>query len=336
MGGGGDLTVGIVVPAYDVERWIGETLRSIQDQTFGDWCCVVVDDGSHDRTAEVVRAVAADDPRIRLVRQPNGGLPAALNTGLAALPTCGYAAFIDGDDVWLPQALETLVAALDRRQDAVGAYGLAEYIDEEGEPLHPGLHPERQRWRREIRGRRLVRQPVAADATFATMAVVGPIWPPAVALHRMEAVRAVGGFDTFHRAVGDWDLYLRLSRSGPYVAVDEQVAGYRRRGANMTCHHDDIMFECDQVRRRAWESADNTADQRRDVLWAWRRLEARQVLVLGRHAVRSCSRRCWSSAAEAAVGVLICSGLCLRTSPPPAKRRRTRWTRPDDHLAVPL
>ena len=54
--------VGIVIAALNAEPYIGETLQSIRDQTFEDWQCVVVDDGSTDRTAEIVQAVAADDP----------------------------------------------------------------------------------------------------------------------------------------------------------------------------------------------------------------------------------------------------------------------------------
>jgi glycosyltransferase involved in cell wall biosynthesis len=328
--------VGVIVPAYNAERWLAAALRSLQAQTLADWTCVVVDDGSTDDTAAVAEKFAAGDDRITLVHQANAGVGAARNTGLAILPDCPYVAFFDADDVYLPDALERLVAALERRPDAVGAYGLADYVDRHGDVLDPGLHPARQRWRREVVGHRLRLQDNDADASFRTMAVAGPIWPPAVAVERTEKVRAVGGFDPDFMLVQDWEMFLRLTRHGPFAALDEPVALYRRQGANRSSQHDEAWYFMDRVRRKAWESPENTPEQRRCVTRAWRLLEGRQVLVLARHALRSLRRRRWRSAYEASVGVLVCAALLLRWSPPPASRRRTRWIRPDDHLDVPL
>jgi len=328
--------VGIVVPAYNAERWIGATLRSVQAQTYEAWSCVVVDDGSQDGTVNVVRSFTAGDDRILLVTQPNGGVSSARNAGLRELPDCAYLTFLDSDDVWLPDAVEVLVTALQHRPDAVGAYGLAEYIDDRGQPLHPGLHPERQRWRRELKGRRLRLQEPTEDATFRTMIVVGPIWPPAVAVQRTETVVAVGGFDPTFPILQDWEFYLRLTRHGPYVAVDRHVAQYRRQDNNLTSQHDRVQYDADRVRRVAWASSDNTPQQRQELVHAWRRLERRQVLVLGRHLLRSLARRRWRSAGEAAVGTVLSAGLSLRPAPPQPSARRTRFTRPDDLLDVPL
>jgi hypothetical protein len=134
----------------------------------------------------------------------------------------------------------------------------------------------------------------------------------------------------------DWEFYLRLTRHGSYVALDEHVAQYRRHGTNLTSQHDEIMYHVDRARRLAWESCENSTEQRRLLVRAWRLLEGRQVLVLGRHTLRSLRRRCWRSAGEAFVGTLICSALILRPFPPRANRNRPRWTRPDDHLSIPL
>lgn len=328
--------VGVVVPARDAEPWLAHTLASLQGQSFADWVCVVVDDGSGDGTAAVAGSWASADPRIVVVRQRGSGVAAARNRGLRALPACRYVAFLDSDDLYLPHALGDLVAALEARPDAVGAYGLAEYVDTGGQLLHPGLHPARQRWRRELRGGRLVLQHPEADADFATMVVAGPVWPSAVALHRLEAVRAAGGFSPDFPVAEDWELFLRLTRRGPYVALDRVVAGYRRHGANLTSGHAEVQYHVDRVRRTAWESADNTPEQRAAVARAWQLLERRQVLVLGRHTLRSARRRAWRSAGEAAVGMLVSGALSLRAAPPVARRSRARWTRPEDHLDVPL
>ena len=71
----------VVVPIYNVEDYLDECLRSLAAQTFGDFEAVLVDDGSTDGSAEIAERFVAEDRRFRLVRQPNGGLSRARNTG---------------------------------------------------------------------------------------------------------------------------------------------------------------------------------------------------------------------------------------------------------------
>src|SRR5688572_7685006 len=91
---------GVVIPAYNSERYIEETILSVKQQTAKDWELVVVDDGSYDRTPEIVNRLAASDERIRVITQSNRGLRAARDQGFAALgPDSEYVAFLDADDV---------------------------------------------------------------------------------------------------------------------------------------------------------------------------------------------------------------------------------------------
>ncbi|MCW2526605.1 MAG: hypothetical protein JWM76_1465 [Pseudonocardiales bacterium] len=321
--------VGVVVPAFNAEKWIEATLRTLQQQDFTDWTCVVIDDGSSDATAAIVERLLSDDPRIHLISQPNAGLPAARNAGIAALPeSCVYVAFLDSDDLYDPDTLSLLVKALADRPDAVGAYGLADYVDENGDVLWPGLHPSRQRDRRLIQGWRLRSVPVQADATFATMVVAGPIWPPAVALQQLSAVRAVGGFDPSFSSQEDWDFYVRISRQGPYATLDRRLAWYRRHDKNLTSEHYKSVYQQDRVRRNAYRSPENSPLQTKQVARAWRYLEARQAAVLGRGVVRSVRQQRWREAGRYAIGGVICSSLLVRPGPPPASARRVRYTRP--------
>ncbi|MDW4498537.1 glycosyltransferase [Sulfitobacter sp. D35] len=121
----------IVVPAYNVAETIGDTLNSLCRQSFEDFEIVVVDDGSTDQTAEVVRAVA--DPRIRLVQQSNRGLAGARNTGIFHARG-RYVGFCDADDLWRPAKLGTHVAHLDARPDVGISFSGSELIDAEGRP----------------------------------------------------------------------------------------------------------------------------------------------------------------------------------------------------------
>lgn len=321
--------VAVVVPAFNAANWIADTLTSLQQQTVTDWVCIVVDDGSVDDTAGIVQRFTDTDPRISLIRQPNAGVAGARNTALAALPgTCPYVAFLDSDDVYEPDALAVLIGALSHRPDAVGAYGLAEYIDQRGNPTDLGAHPSRQLDRRAVDGRRMRTVAPADDTALDTMVVSNPIWPAAVALHRLHVVRAVGGFDPSYTSQEDWALYQRLVRRGPYVPVRRQVAWYRRHDANLTARHDHNVYNQDRLRYEAYRSPDSTRAQIRQVRNAWRYLEARQAVQLSRNVLRNLARRQWRAAGMSAVGALISAVLLLRPAPPTPSLRRVRYTRP--------
>src|SRR5437899_2196138 len=107
--------VSVVVPCYNAQQYLARTLESVRSQTLHDWECIVVDDGSTDRSAAVVDAYVEDDARVRLLRQPNAGVSRARNAGYAASrPESEYLLFLDADDVLEARMLETLVGHLDR------------------------------------------------------------------------------------------------------------------------------------------------------------------------------------------------------------------------------
>lgn len=322
--------VGVVVAARDAERWVGQALRSLQAQTLRTWHCVVVDDGSSDGTADAVAALAREDPRIHLVRQAGSGVSAARNTGVAHLPAgCELVAFLDSDDLYEPGALQLLADALAARPDAVGAYGLAEYVDEAGALVAQGAHPAVQRDRRELRGRlRMASPPPSQDLAFAGLVVASPVWPAAVALHRRAPLERAGGFDTSFPVLEDWELLLRMARSGPYVALDRPVARYRRHDANLTRRWDDLQVAAARLRRAAWLSPENTAEQRLLLARAWRYLELRQARELALGAARGLRARRWAQGARAASGALLVTARLLRPGPPSVRPKVVRWTRP--------
>ncbi|MFI9272911.1 glycosyltransferase family 2 protein [Kitasatospora sp. NPDC052896] len=105
----------VVVPIYNVERYLEECLDSIAAQTFDDFECVMVDDGSTDGSAAIAERYAAEDARFRLVRQENKGLGAARNTGWRHLGEgTEYLAFVDSDDSLPPGAYQLMIDTLDR------------------------------------------------------------------------------------------------------------------------------------------------------------------------------------------------------------------------------
>ena len=98
--------ISVVIPLYNKEKQVGRTLESVLAQTFRDFEVVIVDDGSTDGSAEVVKTF--DDPRIRLIHQANAGVSAARNRGIDAA-RYDYIALLDADDLWEPEYLATQV-----------------------------------------------------------------------------------------------------------------------------------------------------------------------------------------------------------------------------------
>src|SRR4051794_20579193 len=105
--------ISVVVPVYNVERYLEDCLESIAGQTFGDLEVLMVDDGSTDGSAAIAARFAARDQRFRLISQPNGGLGNARNNGAAAA-TGEYLSFVDSDDALPRDAYELLLGALEK------------------------------------------------------------------------------------------------------------------------------------------------------------------------------------------------------------------------------
>ena len=138
-----DPSISVIIPLYNKEREIAGTLRSVLAQTLQPAEIVVVDDGSTDRSAEVVETVAAGEGggAIRLVRQSNAGVSVARNRG-AAEAQGEYVAFLDADDEWESGFLAE-IAALIREFPGCGIYSTAFWVVD-GKGRFPAPCPERR------------------------------------------------------------------------------------------------------------------------------------------------------------------------------------------------
>ena len=121
--------ISVVIPLYNKVGSIGSTVESVLSQTYGDFELIVVDDGSSDGSPEVVGLFA--DSRIRLISKPNGGVCSARNAGIAAAKS-EYVAFLDADDLWLPQFLEEIVRLMEDCPEA-GIWGTSYYLQKDGQ-----------------------------------------------------------------------------------------------------------------------------------------------------------------------------------------------------------
>lgn len=199
--------VSIIMPCYNAAAHLARSVGSVQAQTFDDWELVAIDDGSGDDTAARLAAMAADDPRIRVFTQPNGGVSRARNRGLSeARGRC--IAFLDADDDWHPDFLARMTGALQAEPDAVLAYCGWQNIGLSGGRAQPFVPPDYE-------------TPDKREKLFA-----GCRWPIHATLTRREAVTAAGGFDTALKNAEDYAMWLRIAGRAPITRVAEVLAFY--------------------------------------------------------------------------------------------------------------
>ena len=120
--------VSIITPCYNGEIYLSETIESVLHQTYQDWEMIIVDDGSRDRSAQIVREYAGKDSRIKLIQQKNAGSAAARNNGIRHAAG-QYIALLDADDLWDPSFLEEQIRFMKEHQ-AVCVYCSYRRIDQ--------------------------------------------------------------------------------------------------------------------------------------------------------------------------------------------------------------
>lgn len=200
-------TVSVIMAAYNGAALIGETIASLQAQSFADWELIAVDDCSKDDTLSVLRAIG--DPRIRVIASEANGGPVVARNRAFAEARGRYVAALDQDDLCLPERFAKQVAFLDANPDVVLVSTAAKLI-EDGRmsaghwprPLTPGL----------IDWLMLVSNPI--------------VWSSV--MFRSDAARKLDPFERpSMRYVEDFDLYHRLREFGRLAQIDEELTLYR-------------------------------------------------------------------------------------------------------------
>jgi glycosyltransferase involved in cell wall biosynthesis len=206
--------VSIIIPAHNAERFLPATLASAAAQTYRNCEILVVDDGSTDGTAAVVQAAMQDDPRIRLLRQEQGGVARARNHGIAEAAG-QYIAPLDADDIWHPEKIARQLAALQSAgPDFALAYNWYRRIDEEGRvlPGSPSPHIEGRVFHRHIAWNFISNGStplIRAEVARATL------YEPAL-------------YDAGCQGVEDYGLQLHIARNHGFLCVPAYLTGYRR------------------------------------------------------------------------------------------------------------
>lgn len=203
--------VSIIIPAYNAERTILETIQSVQQQTFDDFEIIIINDGSRDRTLELIQTI--QDKRLRIFSYENGGLPVARNRGISHA-TGEFIAFLDADDLWTTDKLELQLTALKQHPDAGVAYSWTYFmdVDEQGKPI--SLLPSPQ-------------YPFQGNI-YEKLLVSDFIHSGSNTLIRRENIDLIGEFDSTLKSCEDWDYWVRLAACCHFVVVPKYQVFYRR------------------------------------------------------------------------------------------------------------
>jgi len=203
--------VSVAMVVCNVERFLGEAIESILDQTFGDFEFVIVDFGSTDKSKDIISSYVTKDRRIKFHEIPHCGLADARNQAFL-LAQGQYIAIMDADDISVPQRLAWEVEFLEENPQAGVVGGAVDWVDAAGKSLHStwaALHP-----------------PVGNREILSALRTENPFWQPSV-LMRREAFTVVGGYREAFAPAEDYDLWLRISEKFEMANLAQVVLKYR-------------------------------------------------------------------------------------------------------------
>lgn len=213
--------VSVVIPTYNSARLVTEAVESVLAQTYARFEVVVVDDGSTDDTPD---RLAPFGPRVRVIRQENRGPAVARNTGVRA-GTGDLVAFLDSDDLWMPDKLKQSVAALEGDAEA----GVV-YTDFRMHEIETGLRYQVPMYRT---SGRMARRLFVECRGVSTSTIVC----------RRACLDKVGLFDEELFRAQDWDMFIRLAEVFPFRFVPEVLTERRLHRGNLSVVHRDLYRE---------------------------------------------------------------------------------------------
>ena len=273
-------SVSVVVPTRDRRDRLRLALISVLRQREVDIEVVVVDDASTDGTADMVSGLA--DRRLRVVRQTSpGGVSAARNRGIAEA-SGRWVAFLDDDDLWEPQKLALQLEAA-TRSSRTWVYTGDVNVDDDLRVLSAFAPPTPE----QVMDRLHRYNPVPSGASNV--------------LVRADALAEAGPFDPGLKRTEDWDMWIRVARTGPPAFVPRPLVAYRFHAANIAAETSAIVEEADQLAARHGIPVDRAAMQRRA---AWISLRAGDRRRAIRHYARGVAMGDVRSAARAMVALV--------------------------------
>ncbi len=202
--------VSIIIPVYNGEKYLSETLDSIIGQIFTDWEIVAVNDGSTDNSHTILQEYKSKlGSKMKIIDQENSGVSVARNVAIDNSEG-RYFAFIDSDDVWLPEKLEKQIAILDDNPDVALVY--SDLLD---------LVRENTNTRKQILNKKLHRGHIFEPLFYFNFIPLSSV------VVKKEIIEKYGNFDAHYKIIQDYDLLLRIAEDNVIDYVDESLLLYR-------------------------------------------------------------------------------------------------------------
>ncbi|HVW99455.1 MAG TPA: glycosyltransferase [Candidatus Babeliaceae bacterium] len=204
--------VSVIVPSYNYAAFISKALSSVKAQTYRNWECIIVDDGSTDNTRDICNEFCINDPRFKYIYQVNGGISAARNTGVSYADG-EFICFLDADDFLARRKFEIHASLLNCRSDVDVVYsGVRYFLSQEPDMLYFDIFMTNRRWMPEISGAGVDIFPILVDRNI--MAVDS-------AFFRRSLFKSVGLANIQMRALEDWDFWVRCALKGAYFYFEK-------------------------------------------------------------------------------------------------------------------
>lgn len=207
--------VSVIMAARNVEKYIDDAFESVRIQTYKNWELIVIDDGSTDRTPEIIRSWTQKDPRIRSSYNIDCQGQALVRNEAVRLSKGAYLAILDADDKMLPKRLQTQVNFLEKYPEAALVGGQVEIIDEQGV----------------ITSKK--RKPTNPQAIHFSLILQNQFIHSAVTIRR-SAFETVGGYDNNFIYSEDYDLWCRMSDLYNLYNIDEFISQFRVSASSVT------------------------------------------------------------------------------------------------------
>jgi glycosyltransferase involved in cell wall biosynthesis len=207
--------VSVIIPVYNGEKYIAQAVNSVLNQTYRDFELIVVDDGSTDRTAEILESYG---DKITYIYQDNRERSAARNKGICSC-SGEYLAFLDADDMWLPHKLKQQVQLLDLSPETGLVHGIAFFINESGRRIHQN-------------GKQTIGSFESGNEVYKSLLFENIIASPTVMVRR-ACFDKVGLFDESMTYTEDWDMWLRIAIHYRVDITRRPLAYYRINGGSL-------------------------------------------------------------------------------------------------------
>ncbi len=221
--------VSVVMPIYNSENYLADSIESILGQTFSNWELICVDDGSTDGSLELLRRYTNADTRVRVISRPNTGVTRARNDGMA-LAQGKYIAVMDSDDVSLAERLLQQLTYMEAHPDCVALGAAVRVVGPDLLPINDEFKP-------------LDHETIDRE----TMAGAGAAIRQPVAMFRTEAIRKVGGYREELYTHEETDLYLRLAEIGLLANLPDILLLYRLRLGSVNRTQRALQAQCEAI-----------------------------------------------------------------------------------------